>query len=74
MSDRLFRFTAREVDKLNEKTLHKVLLQRLAMNLSLFDKTKCIEMFSDVLIDGKQVYEQRSLRSMLAYKLWREML
>ena len=38
-------------------------------NSSIFDKSKCADIYKTVKVDGRNMYEQRSLRVMLKYKI-----
>lgn len=68
MPHKLFRFQAKEVAKVNEERVKEYIRSQFG-RLIIFDKTRCLEMFTNVEVDGIQMYEQRSVRSSISYKL-----
>ena len=49
-------------------------LQTLQGGFGLFDKSKCMDIFANVKVDGMQMYDQRSTKAKFHYKVIRKII
>ena len=55
------------VDKDELKEMSKI--NQFSNGFGLFDKSKCLDIYKTVMVDGLNMYEQRSIRVMIKFKL-----
>jgi hypothetical protein len=68
-----YQFNRKAMAKTSENIVKDYIRDRFG-KLLIFDRTRCIEMFADVYVDGVEMYPPRSLKGSTAFKLRRQML
>lgn len=65
-----YKFNSRVVHEVNDTHIKNYIRERFG-KLLIFDRTRCLEMFSEVKIGKERMYEPKSTKSLISYKLKR---
>lgn len=68
-----YEFNRKVMAKTSENIVKDYIRDRFG-KLLIFDRTRCIEMFADVIVDDEAMYPPRSVKGSTAFKLRRQML
>ena len=65
-----YQFNKKAMAKTSENIVKDYIRERYG-KLLIFDRTRCMEMFADVKVDGVEMYPPRSVKGSTAFKLRR---